>query len=109
MTGKNLAQVTGPSMSSDVAKLENSYLRHLQNPYLVLELPITADGVQAERQGQKLLGMLATGMDEAQTYPTSFGRCGRTPELVRAAMAELGDPDRRLLHEWWMIGWEATP
>jgi hypothetical protein len=92
---------------SDRAKLENSYHRHLQNPYLVLELRPTADGTEVERHGQKLLGMLATQISDAQSYATPLGRCERTPELVRAAVAELRHPDRRLLAEWWMQGWEA--
>jgi hypothetical protein len=111
MTQKNcMATMAGneSSMPAEGAKLENSYRRHLQNPYWVLELSPSADGVQAERQGQKLLGMLATGMAEAQGYPTPLGRCERTPELVRVAMAELNDPNRRLLHAWWMDGWGSS-
>jgi hypothetical protein len=93
------------SALSDGAKLENCRRRHQQNPFLVLELPPTADGAEVDRQGQKLLAMLAAEMSEAGSYPTPLGHCPRTPELVRAAMAELQDPDRRLLAEWWVRGW----
>jgi hypothetical protein len=90
--------------SSERARLENSRRRHLQNPFLVLELSPDVDDAQVERQGQKLLGMLATQLSGAESYGTLFGRCPRTPELVRAAMAELHNPDSRLLAEWWMHG-----
>jgi hypothetical protein len=105
-TGLALVSADGSALS-DGAKLENSCRRHRQNPFLVLELPPTADGALVERQGQKLLGMLAAQISEAQTYPTPLGRSVRTAELVRAAMAELQDPDRRLLAEWWLQGWGA--
>ncbi len=90
---------------SDGARIENHRRHHQQNPFLVLELPPTADGAEVDRQGQKLLAMLAAQLAEAASYPSPLGRCVRTPELVRAAMAELQDPDRRLLAEWWRRGW----
>lgn len=98
----------GPSLV-DRAKLENRRRQHLHNPFLVLELPPAADGTEVERQGQKLLGMLAAQLAGADSYATPLGRCPRTPELVRAATAELLDPDRRLLAEWWLRGWQACP
>jgi hypothetical protein len=109
MMGKlgSTAMAKEGSSSSEVAGLENSLRCLLGNPYLVLELPPSADGAQVERQAKKLLGMLATQMAEAQSYPTPLGRRERTPELVRTAMAELDDPDRRLVAEWWMAGWGA--
>jgi hypothetical protein len=97
---------SGPSLA-DRAKVENHRRQHLHNPFLVLELPPAADGTQIERQGQKLLGMLAAQLAGADSYATPLGPCPRTPELVRAAMAELLDPDRRLLAEWWLRGWKA--
>jgi len=109
MTGTgDLARVAADdSALSDGAKLDNSCRRHRQNPFLVLELGPDADGGEVERQGQKLLAMLAAQIAAAQSYPTPLGRSLRTPELVRAAMSELQDPDRRLLAEWWMRGWGA--
>jgi hypothetical protein len=104
MTGSWRWLVPSNEGFSDGVKLENCFRRHVQNPFLVLELPATADGTEVERQGQKLLGMLAAQLSEAETYPTPVGRCARTPELVRAAVAELQDPDRRLLAEWWAQG-----
>lgn len=82
--------------------------RHLENPFLVLGLGPSATAAEAERQGEKLLAMLAAGLEEARRYQTPFGPRDRTPELVRAALAELRDPARRLRHEWWARGWQAA-
>lgn len=71
------------------------------NPFYVLELPPDCSRVEMERQGQKLLAMLAVGFDEALTYPTPFGRRPRTPEAVRQAMAALREPRRRVVAELW--------
>jgi len=88
-----------------MSALENLFRQHLLNPFLVLELGPGVGGAQAERQGEKLLAMLAAGLEEAGRYSTPFGARERTPELVRAALAELRDPRRRLRHEWWARGW----
>ena len=87
--------------------VENQFRRHLENPFLVLAVPATATPAEIDRQGQKWLGMLAAGIAEARRYATPFGDGERTPELVRAALAELADPARRLGHEWWAQGFGA--
>ena len=88
--------------------LENSYARHLENPFLVLGLAPRASTAEVERMGQKLLAMLAAGLTEANSYSTPFGPAARTAEQVRWAMAELRDPRRRLGHEWWARGWQSV-
>ena len=75
--------------------------RIVNNPFYVLGLPPTASRAEVERQGQKLLGMLEMGLKQAAQYATPLGKWPRTAEQVRQAMAELRDPDRRLLHELW--------
>lgn len=86
------------------AECENHLRRHLANPFLVLELAPGAGRDELERQGAKLLALLAAGVGDAATYPTPLGPEERTAERVRAALAELRDPARRLLHEWWARG-----
>lgn len=71
------------------------------NPFYVLGLRPDATRQAIERQGTKLLGMLELKLKSAAAYPTPVGRAERTPEKVRAAMAELRDPARRLDHEIW--------
>jgi hypothetical protein len=82
--------------------IENLLKLHLENPFFVLGLPPTASAEETERQGQKLLAMLAAGLAEAGRYDTPLGERARSAEMVRAALAELRDPDRRLAHEFWL-------
>lgn len=86
------------------AARENLLRSHLANPFFVLELPLDATREQLERQGAKLLALLAAGVADAATYPTPLGPRERTDEMVRAALADLRDPDRRLAQEWWARG-----
>ncbi|HSS49614.1 MAG TPA: hypothetical protein VLX28_11780 [Thermoanaerobaculia bacterium] len=91
-------------MAGASAECENHLRRHLANPFLVLELAPGASRDELERQGAKLLALLAAGVGDATAYPTPLGIRDRTAEMVRAALAELRDPARRLLHEWWAQG-----
>lgn len=75
--------------------------RLTDNAFHVLGLPPDCDRAAVEREGQKLLGLLALGLAQGATYDTPLGPRPRTPELVRQAMADLRDPNRRLLHEFW--------
>jgi hypothetical protein len=78
--------------------------RVLDNPFYVLELAAECSRAEVERAGQKLLAMLELGMAGSERYPTPFGAGRRDPAKVREAMAELRDPQRRLLHELWVRG-----
>ncbi|HEY4594106.1 MAG TPA: hypothetical protein VIJ61_16925 [Thermoanaerobaculia bacterium] len=91
-------------MAAPSAECENHVRRHLANPFLVLELAPGAGRDELERQGAKLLAMLAAEVEAAAVYPTPLGPRERTSEMVRVALAELRDPARRLLHEWWAQG-----
>jgi len=88
---------------------ETALARHLATPFLVLELPLTAGRDELERQGAKLLALLAAGVPEADRYPTPLGLRERSSELVREALAELRDPRKRVLHEWWAAGFREEP
>lgn len=83
--------------------------RIVDNPFYVLGLPPECSRAEIEREGQKLLGMLELGLSAARLYRTPLGSVARTPEKVREAMAELRDPDRRLMHEAWARLQPATP
>jgi hypothetical protein len=71
------------------------------NPFYVVGVRPTASRMEVEREGQKLLGMLELKLASAMTYATPVGLGVRTPEKVRQAMAELRDPEKRLVHELW--------
>lgn len=75
--------------------------RFADNPFHVLGLRPDCARVDVEREGQKLLGMLGLGLKSAATYMTPVGARPRTEDKVRAAMAELRNPERRLGHEFW--------
>jgi len=71
------------------------------NPFFVLGVAPDASRIEIEREAQKLLGMLELGFADAQTYRTPLGPQPRTAEAVRAAVAALRDPYRRLVAELW--------
>jgi len=100
-----MAILSAKARSSAAGQLHNALAKHYENPFLVLDLPVGTASGEIERHGQKLLAMLGAGLGEAKTYRTPFGARERTAELVRAAMAELRDPSRRLVHEYWATGW----
>lgn len=89
-------------MGQPSAKAANILDRHMTNPFRVLDLPPDTPADRVERQGEMLLSMLALGVADASRYQTPLGPEERTAEKVREAMAELRDPNRRLVHEWWM-------
>lgn len=71
------------------------------NPFFVLGLAPDASRIEIEREAQKLLGMLELAFADAQAYQTPLGPQPRTAEAVRAAVAVLRDPYRRLVAELW--------
>jgi hypothetical protein len=75
--------------------------RILENPFYVLGLRPSATRQEIEREGQKLLGMIELGLQQAATYATPLGHEDRTADKVRLALAELRDPDKRIVHEIW--------
>jgi hypothetical protein len=75
------------------------FQRIAENPFYVLGVATTATRTELEREGNKLLSMLQLELKESKTYRSPVGEHPRTAEAVRAAMAELRDPKRRLVHE----------
>ncbi len=71
------------------------------NPFFILGVSTEGTRAEIEREGNKLLGMLELGLRSTATYETPLGPRPRTQEAVRAALAELRIPERRLLHELW--------
>ena len=77
--------------------------RIVQNPFYVLELAPTCSRAEVERASRRLLDMLAVGLCGAQAYASPVGPRQRDEALVRWAAAELRDPQKRLVHELWMV------
>jgi len=88
--------------------IEARFRDRIENPFFVLGVAPDAAAAEIERQGQRLLSELAAGLEGARRYATPFGARDRTPELVRSAIAELRDPARRFVHEWWARGLTAA-
>src|SRR5512147_545269 len=78
-------------------------MRLADSPFFLLGLTPACSRIEVEREGQKLMGMLEVGMEEARHYPTPLGERERTVEQVRQAMADLRDPARRLGEELWAM------
>jgi hypothetical protein len=76
-----------------------------ENPFRVLELSPSATPGDVEREGGRLLAMIAAGMDEPRSEGSLGAPPGRTAEMVRWAVAELRDPHKRAVHEFfWLSG-----
>lgn len=75
--------------------------RFTENAFYVLGLGPECSRAEVEREGQKLLAMLELSIEAARTYKTPLGPMPRTVDRVRQAMAELRDPQKRLVHELW--------
>jgi hypothetical protein len=75
--------------------------RWRDNPFFLLGLEPECSRAEVERTGQKLLALLAVNSSAAKKAKTPLGEVERTADLVRAAMAELRDPEKRFGHEAW--------
>ena len=81
--------------------MSDAHARIGDNPFYVLGLRPDCTRAEVERAGQKWLAMLDVGLKAAGSYATPLGGRERTADKVRLAMAELRDPERRLVHEIW--------
>lgn len=75
-----------------------------ENPFFVLECSPDDSRQELERKAQLLLGMLELGFEQARSYPSPSGPRPRTADDVRAAVAALRIPERRLVAELWARG-----
>ena len=96
-------------MAAPRLECETRWAAHRANPFFVLELAPQASRAEIERQGAKLLAMLAANVEGARTCRTPLGPLTRDADAVRAALAALRDPARRLGHEWWARGLMEGP
>ena len=97
-----------PSRSSEREATAIARWRDKQ-PFFVLGLSPECSRAEVERAGQKLLALLAIDSGPAERFATPVGERERHGgDSMRASMAELRDPERRLLHETWArIGADA--
>jgi hypothetical protein len=88
-----------PAVPKEIAS--DAPARWRQNPFFVLGLSPECSRADVERTGQKLLALLAIESGAAKQWKSPVGPGTRTADAVRAAMAELRDPERRVIHEAW--------
>ncbi len=75
--------------------------RFADNPFYVLGLRPDSTRAEVEREGKKLLAMLEVKLSAGESHTSPLGTHTRSAEQIREAMAELRDPERRLVHELW--------
>lgn len=75
--------------------------RWRQNPFFLLGVAPTASDAEIEREGRKLLAQLELGLQAVVLAQTPLGTVERTPDAVRAALAQLRDPRKRQRHALW--------
>lgn len=83
--------------------VDDSLARLRQNPFYILGVAQEAPRAEVERAAQRWLGLLELDTKSARHFATPLGTVERTADLVRWAVAELRDPDRRLRHELWLL------
>jgi hypothetical protein len=75
--------------------------RFQTNPFFILGISTRADAMDVEREAAKLLAQLELGLEAAASFATPVGPAPRDRDLVRWALAEVRDPDKRAVHELW--------
>jgi hypothetical protein len=93
---------------SEQARLNQVLRVVVENPFRILGVSPQASARDVEREGEKLLSLVAAGLDEPQSM-VPLGPRTRSAEQVRWAVAELRDPHRRALHEFFWPACESLP
>jgi hypothetical protein len=75
--------------------------RWRENPFFLLAVAPGTPELEIEREGRKLLAQLELGLQAVRSVDTPLGPVERTPDNVRAALAELKDPRKRRAHALW--------
>ncbi|MBI5545255.1 MAG: hypothetical protein HY901_15300 [Deltaproteobacteria bacterium] len=104
-----LLREPGPGPEGPPAAGLHQVLRVLtENPFRILGLSPHASAREVEREGDRLLAVIAADLDDPTRMPP-LGPRSRTAEQVRWAIAELRDPHRRALHEFFWPACERLP
>lgn len=91
--------------------LADSRARLMRNPFYLLELNADCSRAELERAGQRLLAMIELALPGSERVETPYGVTTRSADDLRQALADLRDPERRLVHELWFRSrpWTAMP
>lgn len=94
--------------AASASRLQQIFRVLVENPFRLLGLTPQASPRDVEREGAKLLSLIAAGMDEAGAM-APLGPRERTAEQVRWAIAELREPHRRAVHEFFWPACQSLP
>jgi hypothetical protein len=94
--------------NSAQARLSQAMRVLAENPFRILGVSPQASAREVEREGEKLLALIAAGLDDPLGM-APLGERSRSAEQVRWAMAQLRDPHRRALHEFFWPACESLP
>ncbi|HEY3450474.1 MAG TPA: hypothetical protein VGK67_29230 [Myxococcales bacterium] len=79
-----------------------------ENPFRLLGLSPPASARDVEREGARLLAVVSAGLDDPRQM-APLGPAERSAEQVRWAIAELRDPHRRAVHEFFWPACQSLP
>lgn len=80
-----------------------------ENPFRILGVSPAATSREVEREGERLLGLIAADLDDTSSMPPLGGEQERTSEQVRWALGELRDPLKRTVHEFFWLSGQSLP
>lgn len=96
-------------MARDRSLLARAVPAIAENPFRTLGLTPAATLRDVEREGGRILAMIAAGLDDPGVEGPLAPPKDRTAEHVRWAMSELRDPVRRTVHEFFWLSAEPLP
>ena len=106
--GADSAAARSRERAAQASRLQQVLRVLTENPFRILGLSPRASPREVEREGTKLLGLIAAGLDDRASM-APLGPKERGAEQVRWAVAELRDPHRRALHEFFWPACESLP
>ena len=97
-----------PDRPAPASRLHQIFAVLSENPFRLLGLSPQASARDVEREGARLLALVAAGLDDPKDL-APLGPAERSAEQVRWAIAELRDPHRRAVHEFFWPACQSLP
>lgn len=97
-----------PERPAPTSRLHQVFAVLCENPFRLLGLSPQASARDVEREGARLLAVVSAGMDDPKDM-APLGPAERSAEQVRWAIAELRDPHRRAVHEFFWPACQSLP
>jgi len=97
-----------PHRPAPASRLQQIFAVLCENPFRLLGLSPQTSAREVEREGARLLSLISAGLDDPKEM-APLGPAERTAEQVRWAVAELRDPHRRAVHEFFWPACRSLP